>query len=42
LSQLEEYGKSVGCDVIETSAKTGLNVERAFAELGGKLVEGLT
>jgi small GTP-binding protein len=38
LSQLEEYGKSVGCDVLETSAKTGLNVERSFIELGEKLV----
>lgn len=42
LSQLEEYGKSVGCDVVETSAKSGLNVERAFIELGEKLVAGLS
>jgi small GTP-binding protein len=41
-SELEEFGKSVGCDTIETSAKTGLNVERAFIELGQKLVEGLS
>jgi small GTP-binding protein len=42
LSELEQYGKSVGCDVIETSAKTGLNVERAFIEMGNKLVAGLS
>lgn len=41
LSDLQEFGKSVGCDVLETSAKTGLNVEVAFAALGGKLVEAL-
>jgi small GTP-binding protein len=42
LSQLEEYGRSVGCEVMETSAKSGLNVERAFLELGQKLVAGLS
>lgn len=41
LGELKEYGKSVGCAVMETSAKTGLNVEDAFGELGEKLVEAL-
>ncbi len=41
LAELEEFGRSVGCDVIETSAKTGMNVESSFAELGKKLMEGL-
>lgn len=41
LTELEEFGKSVGCDVMETSAKTGLNVEASFVELGKKLLERL-
>lgn len=41
LADLEDFGKSVGCETLETSAKTGLNVELAFSTLGGKLVEAL-
>jgi len=41
LSEVEEFGKEVGCTVFETSAKTGLNVERAFQEIGKKLLEAL-
>jgi len=40
LQELQSFGSSIGCDVIETSAKTGLNVERAFLDMGKKLVEG--
>jgi len=40
LSDLQAFGSSVGCEILETSAKTGLNVERAFLEMGKKLVEG--
>jgi len=39
--ELQDFGKSVGCESLETSAKTGLNVELAFSTLGRKLVEGL-
>ncbi len=41
LSELEEFGKSVGCPVIETSAKTGQNVELAFSQMGAKLLEAV-
>jgi len=41
LSEVEEFGKEVGCTVFETSAKTGLNVELAFQEIGKKLLEAL-
>jgi small GTP-binding protein len=37
--RLEEFGRSQGCDLLETSAKTGQNVEEAFLNLGGKLLE---
>lgn len=37
--ELESFGASVNCPVMETSAKTGLNVERAFSEIGKRLVE---
>jgi GTPase SAR1 family protein len=37
--RLEEFGRSQGCDLLETSAKTGQNVEEAFLDLGGKLLE---
>lgn len=40
LSDLQSFGSSVGCEVLETSAKTGQNVERAFTEMGQKLLEG--
>ena len=38
LSELEVFGHSVGCQVLETSAKTGTNVERAFHEIGVKML----
>jgi len=38
-AELKAFGASVGCEVIETSAKTGLNVEHAFAEIGKRLLE---
>ncbi len=40
-AELESFGTSVGCESMETSAKTGLNVEHAFGRLGEKLVEAL-
>lgn len=40
--EVEEFGGSVGCKVIETSAKTGENVERAFQEMGAALLEVVT
>lgn len=40
LSELQSFGSEVGCEVIETSAKSGLNVELAFVQLGKKLLEG--
>lgn len=39
LSELQSFGSSIGCDVIETSAKTGLNVEKAFLNMGKRLLE---
>ena len=36
---LKAFGKSAGCDVLETSAKTGHNVEAAFSAISRKLVE---
>jgi len=39
LSDLQSFGSGIGCDVIETSAKTGLNVENAFLDLGKRLLE---
>jgi len=41
LGELESFGKSVGCSVLETSAKTGQNVELAFSEMGKKLLEAV-
>ncbi len=40
-SEAEAFGSSIGCPVIETSAKTGLNVEKAFLEIGTKLLESV-
>ena len=42
ISELKAFGESLGCEVIETSAKTGLNVEHAFSEIGKKLLEAST
>ena len=39
LAELREFALSVGCEVLETSAKSGLNVENAFAAIGKKLLE---
>jgi len=39
LSELHSFGAEVGCEVLETSAKSGLNVEQAFGEMGKKLLE---
>jgi len=41
LVELEDFGKSVDCPVLETSAKTGQNVERAFSEIGPRLLEAV-
>jgi len=41
LKELESFGDSVGCPVLETSAKTGQNVELAFSEMGKKLLEAV-
>lgn len=39
LPELKSYGESVGCEVLETSAKTGLNVENAFLRIGERVME---
>lgn len=39
--EVEAFGKEVGCSVLETSAKTGQNVELAFQEIGKKLLEAV-
>jgi len=41
LKEIEEFGKEVGCTVLETSAKSGLNVELAFQEMGKRLLEAV-
>jgi len=38
-SELQAFGSSLGCEVVETSAKTGLNVEKAFVDMGKRLLE---
>lgn len=39
LSVLESFGSSIQCSVLETSAKTGLNVERSFLDIGKTILE---
>ncbi|MFW9818203.1 MAG: Rab family GTPase [Candidatus Thorarchaeota archaeon] len=39
INEVEEYSKNQGCIYIETSAKTGENVEKAFKELTVHMVE---
>jgi len=39
--ELEAFAKEVGCRSLETSAKTGLNVESAFQELGKTVMEAV-
>jgi len=34
-----EFSESIGCEALETSAKTGLNVENAFSAIGKRLLE---
>ncbi len=38
-SEVEEYAKDQGCFYIETSAKTGENVENAFLELTNNMIK---
>jgi GTPase SAR1 family protein len=39
LSELQTFGSGIGCEVAETSAKTGLNVEKAFLDIGKMILE---
>lgn len=41
LQELEAFGKEIGCSVLDTSAKTGHNVERAFQEIGKAVMEAV-
>lgn len=36
----KEFASSLGCEVLETSAKSGLNVEEAFQRISTKIMEG--
>ncbi len=38
-AELKTFGTAMSCDVLETSAKTGENVEVAFSAISRKLVE---
>jgi small GTP-binding protein len=40
VADLKAFASSIGCEILETSAKTGLNVENAFAMIGKRLLEG--
>ena len=40
-AELESFSSSLGCTVLETSAKTGANVERAFYEMGKRMLEAV-
>jgi len=39
IDDLKAFGSQVGCDVLDTSAKTGHNVEQAFVDIGRRLLE---
>lgn len=39
VEEVRQFGSSVGCEVLETSAKTGGNVEAAFSALTAKMLE---
>ena len=39
IGEVREFGSTVGCEVLDTSAKTGLNVEDAFSRLTAKMLE---
>ena len=38
-SEIEEYAKKEGCFYVETSAKTGENVENAFLDLTNRMIK---
>lgn len=40
MDDLKAFGQSMSCEVLETSAKTGQNVEEAFSAICRKLVGG--
>ncbi len=37
--EVKAFGRSLGCETLDTSAKTGQNVEEAFEALGKRLLE---
>ncbi len=39
IEDVRVFGSSVGCEVLETSAKTGANVEAAFSRLTTRILE---
>ncbi len=40
-AELEAFAKEAGCRSLETSAKTGLNVESAFQDIGKAVMEAV-
>ncbi len=40
LDDVKAFGDQIGSPILETSAKTGTNVENAFAEITRRMVEG--